>query len=81
MTKLKRVLDGIVDTRRHHVYEAAQRVLNRIPMERARALQFEWLMVPFILVIFSALPALHAQTRLMLGKYLEFWVTDKHRSK
>ena len=42
---------------------------------------FEWLMVPFILVIFSALPALHAQTRLMLGQYLEFWVTDKHRTK
>ena len=42
---------------------------------------FEWLMVPFILVFFSALPALHAQTRLMLGKYLEFWVTDKHRKK
>lgn len=41
---------------------------------------FEWLMVPFILVLFSALPALHAQTRLMLGKYLEFWVTDKHRA-
>jgi len=40
---------------------------------------FEWMMVPFILVFFSALPALHAQTRLMLGKYLEFWVTDKHR--
>jgi len=42
---------------------------------------FEWLMVPFILVFFSALPALHAQTRLMLGKYLEFWVTDKQRTK
>ena len=42
---------------------------------------FEWLMVPFILVLFSALPALHAQTRLMSGKYLEFWVTDKHRPK
>ncbi len=42
---------------------------------------FEWLMVPLILVLFSALPALHAQTRLMLGKYLEFWVTDKHRTK
>ena len=40
---------------------------------------FEWMMVPFILVFFSALPALHAQTRLMLGKYLEFWVTDKKR--
>jgi len=41
----------------------------------------EWLMVPFILVLFSALPALHAQTRLMRGRYLEFWVTDKHRAK
>jgi len=40
----------------------------------------EWLMVPLILVVFSALPALHAQTRLMLGKYLEFWVTDKKRT-
>jgi len=40
---------------------------------------FEWLMVPVILVLFSALPALHAQTKLMLGRYLEFWVTDKHR--
>ncbi|MDE1919973.1 MAG: glycosyltransferase family 2 protein [Candidatus Omnitrophica bacterium] len=40
---------------------------------------FEWLMVPFILLFFSAMPALHAQTRLMLGKYLEFWVTDKKR--
>jgi len=42
---------------------------------------FEWMMVPLILVLFSALPALHAQTRLMLGKYLEFWVTDKHRAQ
>jgi hypothetical protein len=41
---------------------------------------FEWLMVPFILVFFSALPALHAQTLLMSGNYLEFWVTDKHRA-
>lgn len=40
----------------------------------------EWMMVPVILVFFSALPALHAQTRLMFGKYLEFWVTDKKRA-
>ena len=39
----------------------------------------EWLLVPVILVLFSALPALDAQTRLMFGRYLEFWVTDKHR--
>ena len=40
----------------------------------------EWLLVPLILVLFSALPALDAQTRLMLGRYLEFWVTDKKRT-
>jgi len=40
----------------------------------------EWLLVPVILVLFSALPALDAQTRLMFGRYLEFWVTDKRRT-
>ena len=39
----------------------------------------EWLFVPLILVIFSSLPALDAQTRLMLGRYMEFWVSDKKR--
>ncbi|MBF0484110.1 MAG: glycosyltransferase family 2 protein [Candidatus Omnitrophica bacterium] len=40
---------------------------------------FEWLAIPFVLVGLSALPALDAQTRLMFGKYMEFWVTDKTR--
>ncbi len=39
----------------------------------------EWLLVPVISLCFSALPALDAQTRLMLGRHMEFWVTDKHR--
>ena len=39
----------------------------------------EWLMIPFILVFLSSLPALDAQTRLMLGKRMEFFVTDKRR--
>lgn len=39
----------------------------------------EWITIPIIAVFFSALPALDAQTRLMLAKYMEFWVTDKHR--
>jgi len=42
---------------------------------------FEWLLVPPISVFLSALPALDAQTRLMLGKYMEFWVTVKKRKK
>jgi hypothetical protein len=41
----------------------------------------EWLSMPLIVVFFSALPALDAQTRLMLGKYMEFWVTVKTRKK
>jgi len=40
---------------------------------------FEWLLVPFTIVFLSALPALDAQTRLMMGKYMTFWVTDKGR--
>ncbi len=40
---------------------------------------FEWCLLPFILTFLSALPALDAQTRLMFGRYMEFWVTDKHR--
>lgn len=39
----------------------------------------EWFLVPFILVFLSALPALDAQTRLMLGNRMEFWVSDKRR--
>ncbi len=39
----------------------------------------EWLLVPVTAVFLSALPALDAQTRLMMGRYMEFWVTDKKR--
>lgn len=39
----------------------------------------QWLMMPIVFIFLSALPALDAQTRLMLGKYMEFWVTDKKR--
>jgi len=42
---------------------------------------FEYAMSPFMLpvsnIIFSSLPSIDAQTRLMLGKYLEFRVTEK----
>jgi hypothetical protein len=40
----------------------------------------QWLLVPFTIVIFGAIPGLHSQSKLMLGRYMgEFWVTPKHR--
>ncbi|MCB9806093.1 glycosyltransferase family 2 protein [Candidatus Nomurabacteria bacterium] len=39
----------------------------------------QWLLVPFTIIIFGAIPGLDAQTRLMFGRYMGFWVTPKHR--
>ena len=38
---------------------------------------FDWLLSPTIGLLFSVLPAIDAHTRLMLGKYLEYKVTEK----
>ena len=43
------------------------------------ALGLEWLIVPIVMVIFTPLPALDAQSRWMLGKYMGFWPTEKIR--
>ncbi len=46
---------------------------------RRIAMIFQWFLVPPLTIFFGSFPALEAQTRLMLGKYMGFWVTEKTR--
>lgn len=41
----------------------------------------QWVFVPLTVTIFGAIPSLDAQTRLMFGRYMGFWVTPKYRNK
>ena len=50
------------------------------PRFRYVVMAVQWVLIPFTMIIFSALPGLDAQTRLMLGKYMGFWSTPKPKN-
>jgi cellulose synthase/poly-beta-1,6-N-acetylglucosamine synthase-like glycosyltransferase len=58
-------------------------LLPKRPNDRKRwryiFMVLQWLLVPFTIIFFGAIPGLDAQTRLMFGRYMNFWVTPKHR--
>jgi hypothetical protein len=51
--------------------------IKNMPFWRKLILPFEFLLLPVVGFFFSALPGLDAHTRLMLGKYIEYKVTEK----
>lgn len=53
----------------------------RYKRRRHVGMLLQWVLVPFTSIIFSAAAALDSQTRLMFGKYLEFFVTEKGTRK
>ncbi len=59
--------------------------LSLVPINKKKgligqiSLVLQWILVPVVSIVLSAIPALDAQTRLMFGNYLEYQVTQKTR--
>ena len=52
---------------------------RKMTLMRRVVYALEWLLIPFVFTFLSSLPALDAQTCLMRGKMMEFFVTEKKR--
>jgi hypothetical protein len=52
---------------------------NKYGLGKSVAMVLQWLILPVSIIVFGSIPGLEAQTRLMFGKYMGFWVTPKAR--
>lgn len=58
-------------------YKMREKVKIKTPLIHIPLLFIQWYLLPVISFLFSSLPALEAHTRLLLGKKLEYRVTEK----
>jgi hypothetical protein len=58
-------------------YKMREKVNIKTKISDLPLLFIQWYFLPLISFVFSALPALEAHTRLLLGKKLEYKVTEK----
>jgi hypothetical protein len=52
---------------------------NSVPRSQYIVLLLQWILLPVTIIFWGAFPAIEAQTRLFLGKYLGFFNTPKQR--
>lgn len=71
---------GIFATIFVHEKTVPPRPANWSPLKKLWS-YIQWVLIPLVIVTISTVPAIDAQTSLMLGRYLEFRVTNKARSK
>lgn len=47
--------------------------------KKVASILLQWLFLPVTTILLGSIPAFESQTKLMLGKYMGFWVTEKVR--
>jgi cellulose synthase/poly-beta-1,6-N-acetylglucosamine synthase-like glycosyltransferase len=55
--------------------------LKKLRFWQKISIVFQWAFFPLGLIVLGSFPSIEAQTRLMLGKRMGFWVTEKVRKK
>ncbi|MBW6440450.1 glycosyltransferase family 2 protein [Patescibacteria group bacterium] len=52
---------------------------GKVSIFKRATMVIQWILAPLVAIPLGALPMIDAQTRMLFGKYMEFWVTKKVR--